>query len=51
MIVFVKHSNKWSCFKGDKAIDKAKSYAHRLLSMGISSELYMKGWTLIAKYN
>lgn len=51
MTVFVKYNNQWSCFKGSKAIDKAKSYSHRLLSMGIPSEIYLKGWTLIAKYN
>lgn len=51
MTVFLYHENQWSCFKGDKAIDKAKSYAYRLLSMGIPSTLYAKGWILIAKYN
>lgn len=50
MTVFLKHSNQWSCFKGDKAIDKAKARAHRLLSMGIPSVIYKKGWILIARY-
>ena len=50
MTVFVKHNNQWSCFKGSRATDKAKSYALRLLSMGIPSEIYLKGWTLIAVY-
>lgn len=51
MTVFLKYQNQWSCYKGNKAIDKAKSHAYKLLSMGIPSTLYKKGWILIAKYN
>lgn len=50
MTVFLQHNGHWSCYKGSKATEKAKSYAHYLLSMGIPSKLYKKGWLLIAEF-
>ena len=50
MTVFLKYNNQWSCYKGSRAIDKAKSYASYLLSIGIPSTLYKKGWILIAEF-
>lgn len=51
MTVFLQTRNKWCCFKGSNAIEKGKSKAHYLLSLGIPSILWHKGWILIAKYN
>jgi hypothetical protein len=47
MQYFVKLPNKWLCFKGyyakEKALDKCIYYRSR----GINAQVYQKGWLLI----